>query len=159
MGIEIKNADVIVRLVKEKLEKAKKALEPALQDEATRIVLRSRSGVDVEGKAFAKYTDAYNKRKASLRSGFTTRSGKKGKNAKQVKGPFSATQQQVDLTLSGNMLNSIQVEVKDTSDGATGRIYFNSALEAAKAQGNQKKRRFFGLSDEQVSRIKKKLTE
>lgn len=155
----MKNAEVIVRLVKEKIEKAIGKLDGALKDEATRIVLRTQSGVDVDGKSFAEYTPAYNRRKAGLRSGFITRTGKKGKNARQVKGEFSATPQAVDLTLSGNMLNAIQTDVSRTPTGAVGTIFFNSALEAAKARGNQQKRRFFGFSDEQVERIKTKLEE
>jgi hypothetical protein len=157
MAIEVKNAEVIVRLVKQKLDEAKARLKPALDDEATRIINRTRGGTDVNGQKFAPYTPEYNKRKASLRSGFTTRTGKKGKNAQTVKGVYSATTQPVDLTLSGNMLAAIQVKVEDTREGSTGTIYFNSALEAAKAQGNQQKRQFFGLSDEQVQRIRQKL--
>jgi hypothetical protein len=159
VGIEVKNAEVILRLVKEKLEKAKARLKGALEDEATRIVLRTRSGLDVDGKPFARYSDSYNQFKAKFRSGFITRTGKRGKNARQLIGKFSATPQQVDLTLSGQMLNAIQTKVETTPEGATGTIFFNSTEEAVKAQGNQKKRQFFGLSDEQVQRIKAKLTE
>jgi hypothetical protein len=157
MTIEVKNAEVIIKVLKEKLEKAKANLKSAVDDEVTRMVLRTRNGKDIDGSNFAPYTPAYNKRKASLKSGFTTRTGKKGKNAKQVKGSYSATPQKPDLTLSGNMLASIQTKVEDTSTGAVATVFFNSALEAAKAQGNQKKRRFFGFAEEQVQRIKRKL--
>ncbi len=164
MGLEIKNAEVIVKLVKEKLEAAKKRLGPALEDEVTRMIQRTRSGVDVDGRPFTKYTQAYNRFKGSFSSGFITRHRdsknggyKKGKNAKQVKGDYSVTQQPVDLTLSGSMLASIQVEVRDTPEGVTGTVFFNSASEAAKAQGNQQKRRFFGFSNEQVQRIRDRL--
>ena len=154
MGLEIKNADVIVRLVNEKLEKAKAKLGVAVSDEATRIVRRTRAGLDVDGKQFAPYTPPYNRFKGKNRSGIVTRTGKAGKNARQVKGDFSVTPQPVDLTLSGNMLAAIQTKVEDTSTGATATIFFNSAQEALKARGNQNKRQFFGLSDEQVQRIK-----
>lgn len=137
MGLEVKNAEVIVKVVKERLEAMKGKLEAALADEATRIVLRTRKGTDVDGNAFAPYSEKYAKRKAA--------SGRKTSP--------------VDLTYSGNMLSSIQTKVEDTPSGATGTIFFGSALEAAKAQGNQRRRKFFGLSDEQVARIKKKLTE
>jgi hypothetical protein len=159
MGIEIKNAEVIVRLVKERLEKAKAKLEIAVSDEVTRIVRRTMDGKDVDGKSFAPYTPAYNRAKAKLKSGFVTRSGKSGKYAKQLKGDFSTPALPVDLTLSGNMLAAIQTKVEETSTGATATIFFNSALEALKAQGNQVRRHFFGLSDEQVERIKRKVTE
>ena len=86
-----------------------------------------------------------------------TRTGKAGKNANKVKGQFSIVPQPVDLTLSGNMLNAIDTKTEDTPTGAVATIFFSSALEAAKAQGNQKKRRFFGLADEAVQRIKRKL--
>jgi hypothetical protein len=121
------------------------------------MVRRTQQGKDVDGSNFAPYTPAYNKRKAALKSGFRTRTGKKGKNAKQVKGPYSAIPLKPDLTLSGNMLASIQSKVEDTPTGAVATVFFNSALEAAKAQGNQKKRRFFGFAEEQVQRIKRKL--
>ena len=81
MPIEVKNADVIITLVKERLGRAVERLEGAMQDEVTRMVQRTISGVDVNGQKFAPYTPGYNRRKASLRSGFTTRTGKKGKNA------------------------------------------------------------------------------
>lgn len=164
MTIEVKNAEVIIKVLKEKLEKAKANLKEAVDDEVTRMIRRTRDGKDVDGGNFAPYTPAYNKFKASFKSGFVTRNRdrknggfKKGKNAGQVKGQYSATPQKPDLTLSGNMLASIQSKVEDTSTGAVATVFFNSALEAAKAQGNQKKRRFFGFAEEQVQRIKRKL--
>lgn len=137
MGIEIKNAEVIVRVVKEKLDKMTAKLEQAISDEATRIVMRTRKGLDVDGASFIPYTPKYAEYKKN-----------KGRKTSPV-----------DLTFSGNMLASIQTKVEKTLQGATGTIFFGSALEAAKARGNQERRKFFGLSDEQVARIKKKLTE
>lgn len=137
MGIDIKNAEVIVRVVKEKLDKMTAKLEAALSDEATRIVLRTRKGLDVDGAPFAPYTEKY--------AAFKKSKGRKDNP--------------VDLTFTGNMLASIQTKVEKTREGATGTIFFGSAREAVKARGNQERRKFFGLSDEQVARIRKKLTE
>ncbi len=157
MTIEVKNADAIIRVVKERLEKAKANFKEAVDDEVLRMIRRTQSGQDVNGQTFTPYTPAYNKRKASLKSGFTTRTGKRGRNAKQVKGPFSAPPLKVDLTLSGNMLAAIQTKVEDTNEGTVATVFFNSALEAAKAQGNQRRRRFFGFAAEQIKRITRKL--
>lgn len=159
MAIEVKNTDVIFRLVKEKLEKAKAKLGPAVADEVARMIRRTKDGKDVDGQPFAKYTPAYNRFKGKLRSGFITRTGKRGKKAGQVKGEYSVTQQPVDLILSGNMLNAIETNETTSETSATVTVFFNSALEGAKAHGNMRKRRFFGFSDEQVARIKKKLEE
>jgi hypothetical protein len=159
VAIEVKNAEVIVRAVREKLERMKAKLEPVLQDEVTRMVLRTRQGRDVNGQPFAPYTPAYNAFKASHKSGVKTRTGKPGKKAKQVKGAFSAIPQTPDLTLSGNMLAAITIEVRDEGNTTMGRVFFNSALEAAKARGNMEKRDFFGFSNDQVVRIKRRLTE
>jgi hypothetical protein len=137
MSIEVKNSEVIIKLVKEKLEKMSVKLETALSDEATRIVLRTQSGKDVDGSSFAPYTPKYAEHRK-----------KKGRKEAPV-----------DLTFTGNMLASIQTKVEKVSDGYLGTIYFGSALEALKARGNQLRRRFFGFSDEQVARIKNKLTE
>lgn len=136
MGITIKNAEVIVKVVKDRLEAMTDRLEVALADEATRIVIRTRKQLDVDGNQFDPLSPKYAKYKA-----------KKGRKPEP------------DLTFSGNMLNAIQTRVEKTQDGATGTIFFGSAREALKAAGNQQRRKFFGLSDEQVARIKKKLTE
>lgn len=137
MAIEVKNADVIVKVVKERLDAMAARLQPALDDEIVRIQLRTQRGQDVDGNAFPEYTPGYAERRR--------------KRGRKVSPP--------DLLFTGNMLNSMQARVERTPDGATGTIYFASAREAAKAAGNQRRRKFFGLSDEQVARIKKTLTE
>lgn len=137
MGIEVRNAEVIVRAVKDRLERMIERLDVAIADEATRIVVRTRKGLDVNGNPFAEYSPKYAKHRQ-----------KRGRKTDPV-----------DLTFTGNMLNAIQTKVERTADGATGTIFFGSAREAAKAAGNQERRQFFGLSDEQVARLKRKLTE
>lgn len=134
MPIEIKNADVIIKLTEERLKAINQEFEQVIADEATRIVLRTQSGVDVNGQPFEPYTEDYAK--------FRTKKGR------------STTP---NLLFTGNMQNAIESKVEKTGDSVVGTIFFNSAQEAVKAQGNQKKRQFFGLSDEQVKRITEKL--
>jgi len=136
-SIEIKNSEVIVRAVKERVEAQKRALQQAAADAAAEIVIRTQSGRDVEGAVFTPYTEPYEKRKA-----------KSGRNTSPP-----------DLTYTGNMLAAIQTDFEETSTGARARIFFNSALEAAKAAGNQLKRRFFGLSEEQAKQIAQTIRE
>lgn len=111
------------------------AFEQAISDEATRIVVRTQRGLDVDGNPFPEYSKQY----AKVR-----------RNAGRRTSP-------VDLTFTGQMLNSIQTRVTRALGKITGEIFFSSASEAAKARGNQKLRSFFGLSDEQVERIKDKM--
>lgn len=135
MGIEVKNSEVIIRLVKEKLEKAKKVFAQAVEDEAARILIRTQQGLDVNGRPFVPYSEPYRRRKA-----------KAGRNTSHP-----------DLLFTGNMQAALQTDVRENPDGAEATIRFGSALEAAKARGNQQLRPFFGLSDEQVARIKTKV--
>lgn len=135
MGITIKNQDVLIRLSKERLDKIEHEFEQVLADEATRMVLRTRQGKDVDGNSFAPYTPQYAKFRA-----------KRGRRSTPV-----------DLTFAGNMLAAITTKFERTRDKIVGRIFFNSAREATKARGNQEKRPFFGLSDEQVKRVIEKL--
>jgi integrase len=135
MPIEIKNADVVIKTLEQSLEKIEARFEQAVSDEATRIVLRTQQGKDVDGNSFAEYTEGY----AKYRS----------KRGRKVSPP--------DLTFTGNMLASIQTTFQKTADAIIGTIFFSSAREALKARGNQEKRRFFGLSDEQVKRITDKM--
>ena len=131
MGITVTNQDILIRLPKARLDAIEREFEGALQDEATRIVLRTRQGTDVNGNAFAAYSPAYAKRRQA-----------KGRN-----------QSPVDLTFTGKMLAAVQTKVERLAGKVVGTIFFNSAAEAVKAQGNQKTRRFFGLSAEQIHEI------
>ena len=137
MAIEIKNADVLLRITEETLRKKLDVFEQAVSDEATRIVLRTQAGKDVDGAAFAPYSKAY----AKVRQ-------KKGRKTSPV-----------DLLFTGKMLAAIQTRIRRFAQGVEATIYFSNPQEAAKAAGNQRLRPFFGLSDEQVGRITKKMTE
>jgi phage gpG-like protein len=137
MGFEVKNANVVIKLVTDRIDAIEKAFEPILQDETTRMVQRIQSGKDVDGNPFTPYTPEYEKFKSA-----------KGRKTSPV-----------DLTFTGNMLNAITSKVEKFADKIVGTIFFNSAREAAKARGNQDKRPFFGLSEEQVQRITEKLRD
>lgn len=135
MGIEIKNAEILIKLPEERLKAIDQRFEQALADEATQIVLRTQRGVDADGNTFTPYSEAYAK--------------KRGDSGRQVSPP--------NLMYTGNMLASIATKVTRTLETVLGTIFFNSTREALKARGNQEKRRFFGLSEEQVKRLTDKL--
>ena len=79
MAIEVEGTEVISRAVQGRLERMRQRLPRILADEAAAILKRTQSGLCADGQKFADYTPEYNPRKASLKSGFTTRTGKKGR--------------------------------------------------------------------------------
>lgn len=148
MGIEIKNAEVIVRAVKERLEAQKKEFRQAIEDATTEIVVRTKSGKDVNGSSFIPYSPSYAKVRAKL-----------GRNTSPV-----------DLTLTGHMLASLTLTFEESDTKLTGIYKSNdtrvvmpnggdSPTAAEKVQYNQGTRPFFGLSDEQVKEIKDRVNE
>ena len=126
-----KNENVVIRLAEARIKAVEGEFERAIQDEATRMVLRTRSGTDVNGQAFAPYSKTYAKRRE-----------KAGRNTSPV-----------DLTVTGKMLAAVQAKVEKLAGKVVGTIFVNSAAEAVKAAGNQRTRPWFGLSDEQVNRL------
>lgn len=136
MRFEVNNANVIIRAVEAKCAAMGRAFKQAISDEATRIVVRTRKGLDVDNQPMSPYSKGYAKYRE-----------KRGRRTDPV-----------DLTFTGNMLNAIQSETKETPTGYEGRIFFNSAREAEKAAYNQEKRPFLGLSDEGVQRITEAVT-
>lgn len=151
-----------------KLETAKKAIskdvENALQDALTdardEIIERTQGGQDVSGKAFVRYTDEY----AAFKSGFTTggkrrtvaiKSGKRKGKRRSVPINFGAGGK-VNLTYTGSMLRSIQVKVTRKGKELIGSLFF-PLREHGKVRGNQKLRKFFELSKEQLDTITKKI--
>ncbi len=94
------------------------------------IIRRSQRGKSVSGKAFKKYSSSYKVSKAKEYGSSTP-----------------------NLTASGKMLNNITW--KNIKNGV--RMHFQSKEEIAKALGNQKTRKFFGLDKSQKSFIRKKL--
>lgn len=135
MPIEVKNAEILIKLPEERLKAIDQRFEQVLSDEATQIELRTLRGVDVNGNTFAPYEPKYAK--------------KRGDEGRRVSPP--------NLLVTGNMLNAITTKVVRTLETVLGTIFFNSTQEALKARGNQQKRRFFGLSEEQVKRLTDKL--
>lgn len=136
MGIEFKSGFKPKAFSKEALGRSAKALEKALLDARTQIVRRTQKGTDFEGKEFEPYSEGYAKKKI-----------KAGRNIKP------------DLTFTGKMLASIQVNVDTAVSGLLGRIFFGSATEGAKAKYNFERRRFFELSKDQVKTIVRKVKE
>ena len=134
MGIEVKSNVDISKIEADLKKKLKDTFDRALSDAATEIVIRTRAQKDAKGGPFKKLTAKYQK--------FKIAKGRKGVP---------------DLTFSGSMLAAITNKVEESANNLIGRIFFNSATEAAKASGNQKIRKFFELSADQINKIKAKL--
>lgn len=113
----------------------RKVLEVSVLDEVTRMVRRTQRGTDINGSAFAPYTPQY----AAYRERHNRRTDI------------------VDLTFNGTMLGALIHRIEETPKGVTMEVFFFSEKEALKAAGNQRKREFFGFSDEQVTRIEGKV--
>lgn len=122
----------------------------AMKDRYTVILARLAKGEGPEGKLTPKYSDAYAKRKANRGKPKQTGKGQK-KNQKET--PVNAGSQVVNMRWSGNMLNSMIVDVIKTEDGAVGLIKFGSS-QIDKVKGNQETRNFFGLNSDDIKRIK-----
>lgn len=115
-----------------------------MEKEVTALKVRTEGGKDIFGKAFDKYTPAYEK----LKSG----SGKV-KNANK-----SARGANVNLRFTGNMMNSITSSVELVGGELVG-IIAPAPNEAAKAKANNETRPFFGLSDNQRERLRSRIKE
>jgi hypothetical protein len=102
-----------------------------LEAEKVEIIRRTQSGVDADGQPFADYTEPYKKYKTEKRK----REGN------------------VNLWLEGGMLSSMTTSVEVTPTSYIGKVFFSSALEAAKASGNMLKRKFFAFSEDQFRRL------
>lgn len=135
MPLEVKNLDIVIRVAEDRFKEAEARFEQAVDDEVTRMVARTRSGKDINGQAFAPYTKAYAKTRE-----------KKGRKTSPV-----------DLTFSGKMLSAVTTKTERTGDKTSVSVFFNSVKEALKARGNQAKRFFFGFSEEQKERIRRKI--
>lgn len=113
--------------------KNKVKLGQALSDAKADMLIDIASGVGYDGKAMLKYSEGYKKYKIS-----------KGRTGR------------VDLTFTGKMLKSIQVSVIEGANILRGKIYF-LAGERDKARWNLGLRKFFGLSEKSILKIKKTL--
>lgn len=134
MGIQLKSNIDLGKFEQQLDQKVERELGRILEEEAERIVTDTKSGRDINGRGFRKYTQAYLKRRL-----------KKGRGASP------------DLTFTGKMLAAITSKIERVGGKLRGRIYFSSASEFGKAEGNLQKRRFFGLSSKARNRIIEKL--
>ena len=116
------------------LDRLERETQRAVSDETTALIMRTRRGVDVEGRGFAPYSESYADYKAE-----------KGRNRTP------------DLTFTGKMLAAITHRIERRATELLGEVFFNSTAEAQKARFNQATRRFFGFSKEQVGRIVERL--
>lgn len=118
------------------LPKVRQALGQAIIDQ---MIKRTKSAKDINEESFPSYSDEY---KDSV--DFKAFRKKKGK---------------VDLTLTGDMLGSVTVKRDSAKEVVIG---FSESLESEKAHGHVtgnvgKTRDFFGLSDNDIGAIKRKL--
>ena len=140
MGLKIRTGVDVQKLIgRAKVNELKhdlqRRLESALLNERDEIVARTQQrSVDMHGNTFKPYSRGYAAYKQE-KVGHTN----------------------VTLTETGNMLQSVQVKVKAAARGIVGKIFFSGTKAADKARKNQESRKFFGLSDEQIARIKKAL--
>lgn len=123
-----------------KAEKISAELNKAVEREGqflrTDIIKRTQSGKEIEGKAFKKYSKAYEK--LLQREGESTN---------------------VDLTRTQAMLGAIQTRIKQIAGDIELRLFFASATESAKARWNSAIRPFFGISKEQFRKLKQTINE
>ena len=96
------------------------------------IKRRTARGKDFKGADFVKYTDEY----------------RKIREAKQL--PLKP-----DLFFSGKMLSNMTQKSSPTQ----AQIYFTAVREGLKAMGNQRKRKFFAIGDNEAPLLKNKFME
>lgn len=137
MSISIKNNTHIAARIKKKLENKRKVFDVQMQEAASDIVERTTAGLDVDGFTFDEYSEAYELRRE--------------KKNYQTYPP--------NLTVTGNMLKALRSRVRVVGDKLEGVISWHDQTERKKARGNQNHRNFFGLSDQQVEKIKQKIRE
>jgi hypothetical protein len=125
-----------------------KRLGRALRDAIREIKARTGQGVDADGQPFAPYTEAYARFKSQGDAAAAKRREKKGLPPKPGRAAV------VNLRYSGKMMQNITNTITRIATGWLGRITFSSTAESNKASGNMKKRRFFALSDSQVTKIR-----
>lgn len=181
-GIEFK-ANIDAKSIKNAmLQGPLKELEDIMLTVKEEIDTRTRAGRDYKGNTFPAYDSSYAASKASGEARKTSRKGTKARSTnstlprsgKPKKTSVNKSKQTlgsnktVDLTLWGNMLNSMKSQAKIIGNAVEGRIYFSSKKQADKARGHMtgtyfgktrpgKKREFFRLSEEQVTQIRERL--
>ena len=140
MGLKIKNTFNVARVKRELLQPMAKKLNSELLDAAAEIVQRTLSGRDMRGGEFRQYAPMTKRKKIA-----------EGKQSDPV-----------NLTETGQMLKSIKTTVQTLANSLVGRIFFTGGGASTKASKHMQgagvpKREFFGLSKEQVEKIRKGL--
>lgn len=180
MGIEIKKSVDFSKIEEPLLEETRKSIADVMKIASEQIVDRTKSGIDVNGRAFAPYSDSY---AAAKVSGDARKHGNKGGKVRKAKvkraktgklqkpkvkksGATFGPKIPVDLTLWGNLLNAITYDARVTHKEVIGRIFFNSSKQGDKARDitngvyfgkkTKKARKFFGLSTKQKQSVKAK---
>lgn len=120
------------KMSREMVRRSERGLTRSLPLRALDIKLRTQKGIDVDGASFEPYTPAYAK-------------------YRRVKGRSASP---VNLLFTGDLLSSITTKVERSGDSIIGYIYFGDATNAKKAKGLMKKRKFFGLSEENKEKIR-----
>jgi hypothetical protein len=163
MGISFKSNFDPKKILADKLARARDALDVALQYEATEIKRNMSAGKSYDGSAFAKYSKGYEDYKKAI-----------GRNT------------QVDLTLTGKLRDSIQPKAaKINTNNVEGGIFIanlpgttppkrpskrkrratvaqrpaNTIEKAHFIQEGRVPRKFFGLSNDAIKRIIKRVQE
>lgn len=117
----------ITKKLSKKYSKNQKAAMTATVLQAQTIIKkRTSAGVDVNGKPFVPYSDAY--------KAFRAKSGRSTSP---------------DLMFSGRMMASM----KGTASKTKGVLFFSRAEESKKAAFNNRSRKFFDLSDKEMDRL------
>lgn len=135
MAIKVVQSFNIPQKVKQITQEASLRLEKAMAVAANEIVIRTERGIGIDGTGFKGYSKSYEV--------------KKRESGRKTSPP--------DLTWTGNMLRAIHTESRKESDTRFVTAITIVGGEADKAEGNQKKRPFFGLSDKQIETIKRKV--
>lgn len=134
-AIEVDVKIDIGRIARDNFDAIERELKLTMQDAATEIDVRSSSGQDVNGQSFAPYAPS------------TVKSREKAKRQTGY----------VDLTMTGRMWVALTSTAKRIGESFQGEIFFSTAEAAQKARFNQERRNFFGLSDEQIAKIRARL--
>jgi hypothetical protein len=113
-------------LMRDYSKSEKSAMTAAILQAQTIIKKRTSAGVDVNGKAFAPYSNAY--------KAFRSKSGR------------STTP---NLMFRGSMMNSMTA----TASKRRGELFFSKAEDSKKAAFNNRTRRFFDLSKKELKRV------
>lgn len=137
------------------------SLDKIMQGERTNLVTRTKRGVSVDEVAFTNntYSPAYKKWKGTLAKERRKKKYKSLKMSQRYKGiALDHTVDHVNLTLTGDMLKSLQGFARKVSTGLwEGVIAMDPAHEDKMKKNKKWGRDFFGFSEKMLKRIITKL--